>query len=79
MHKSKLVKKFLRDKDFQVHNKHENDALISAILAYKSIKPLLKKIEDRYKNTSKKHLTEEIQNIVLKEKVNIKTAENLLS
>ena len=78
MHKTKLVKKFLKDKDFQVSNKHENDALISAILAYKSIKPLLKKIEDRYKNTSKKHLTEKIKNLVLKEKINIKSAENLL-
>ncbi len=75
-HKTKLVKKFLKKKDFEVNNKHENDALISAILAYKSIKPLLKKIEDRYKD--KKYLVEDIKNIVLKEHVNIKHAEDLL-
>jgi len=77
-HKIKLVKKFLKHKDFEVNNKHENDALISAILAYKSIKPLLKKIEDRYKNTNKKDLIEEIKNIVIKEHINIKDAENLI-
>src|SRR3989344_1883100 len=43
-HKIKLVKKFLKKKDFEIKNKHENDALISAVLAYKSVKPLLKKI-----------------------------------
>ncbi|MEK6907137.1 MAG: DUF460 domain-containing protein, partial [Nanoarchaeota archaeon] len=32
-HKTKLVKKFLKKKGFEINNKHENDALISAILA----------------------------------------------
>jgi len=76
-HKIKLVKKFLKKKDFEIKNKHENDALISAVLAYKSIKPLLKKIEDRYKN--KEYLVEDIKNLVLKEHINIKTAESLIN
>ncbi len=77
-HKTKLVKKFLKKKDFEINNKHENDALISAILAYKSIKPLLKKIEDRYAKTDKKYLIDEIKNLVLKEHISIKDAEGLL-
>ena len=75
-HKVKLVKKFLKHKDFEINNKHENDALISAILAYKSIKPLLKKIDDKYKNSNKEFLIEEIKNLVLEEHVNIKNAED---
>ena len=73
-HKSKLVKKFLKDKKIEVNNKHENDALISAILAYKSIKPLLHKIESKYPELN----VEEIKNLVLKENINIKEAVNLL-
>ena len=69
-HKSKLVKKFLKDKKIEVNNKHENDALISAILAYKSIKPLLHKIESKYPKLN----VEEIKNLVLKENINIKQA-----
>ena len=75
-HKIKLVKKFLKHKDFEISNKHENDALISAILAYKSIKPLLKKIDDKYKDSNKEFLIEEIKNLVLKEHINIKNAED---
>ncbi len=73
-HKSKLVKKFLRKKDFEIKNKHENDALISAILAYKSIKPLLNKIDNKYPNKN----VSEIKNLVLKENINIKKAINLI-
>jgi predicted RNase H-like nuclease (RuvC/YqgF family) len=73
-HKTKLVKKFLKKKDFEVKNKHENDALISAILAYKNIKPLLHKIESKYPKLN----TEEIKNSVLKENINIKRAISLL-
>ena len=69
-HKTKVVKKFLKKRDFEVNNKHENDALISAILAYKSIKPLLNKIENKYPNKA----IEEIKNLVLKENINIKQA-----
>ena len=76
-HKNKLVKKFLKHKDFEIKNKHENDALISAVLAYKSIKPLLKKVEDKYKN--KEYLIGEIKKVVLRKKVNIKEAEDLIS
>ena len=77
-HKNKLVNKFLKKKGFEIKNKHENDALISAILAYKSIKPLLKKIEDKYLNSNKKDSIDDIKNLVLKEHINIKTAEGLL-
>ncbi len=73
MHKTRLVKKFLKHKDIEINNKHENDALISAVLAYKSIKPLLKKIEDKHFELN----TEEIKNLVLKENINIKEAEIL--
>jgi len=69
-HKNKLVKKFLKKKNLEINNKHENDALISAILAYKSIKPLLHKIESKYPNLN----IEEIKNLVLKENINIKQA-----
>ena len=75
-HKIKLVKKFLKHKDFEINNKHENDALISAILAYKSIKPLLKKIDDKYKKSDKEFLIEKIKNLVLKGHINIKNAED---
>lgn len=74
-HKIKLVKKFLKNKDFEVKNKHENDALISAILAYKSIKPLLNKIENKYSELGN---LEEIKNLVLKENINIKQAVDFL-
>jgi len=75
-HKIKLVKKFLKKKNFEIKNKHENDALIAAILAYKSIKNLLKKIEDKY--LDKKYLIDDIKNLVLRDKINIKEAENSL-
>jgi predicted RNase H-like nuclease (RuvC/YqgF family) len=74
-HKLKLVKKFLKDKDIEIKSKHENDALISAILAYKSIKQLLNKIENKYPNLN----VEEIKNLVLKENINIKEAINLVN
>jgi len=73
-HKNKLVKKFLKKKNFEIMNKHENDALISAVFAYKSIKPLLHKIESKYSKLN----TEEIKNLVLKEDINIKRAVELL-
>jgi predicted RNase H-like nuclease (RuvC/YqgF family) len=74
-HKIKLVKKFLKNKDFEINNKHENDALIAAILAYKSIKQLLNKIENKYDD---KYLINNIKNLVLKDRINIKKAENLM-
>ena len=73
-HKSRLVKKFLKKRDIEINNKHENDALISAILAYKSIKPLLNKIENKYSDLN----TDEIKNLVLKQNINIKQAISLL-
>ncbi|MEK6835666.1 MAG: DUF460 domain-containing protein [Nanoarchaeota archaeon] len=77
-HKRIIIKRFLKDKKFQTSNKHESDALIAAILAYKSIKPLLKKIEDKLTNTSKSYLIEDIKKIVVKENINIKDAVKLL-
>ena len=73
-HKSRLVKKFLKKRNIEINNKHENDALISAILAYKSIKPLLNKIENKYSNLN----TDEIKNLVLKENINIKQAISMI-
>ena len=73
-HKHKIAKKFLKKKNFKINNKHENDALISAILAYKSIKPLLNKIENKYPDKN----VEEIKNLVLKENINIKKAIDLI-
>ena len=72
--KQALLRRFLKNKDFEIKNKHERDALIAALIAYKSIKPLIKKIDDKYPRLNK----EEIKNLVLKENINIKEAIRLL-
>ena len=77
-HKRVMIKRFLKNKNFELNNKHESDALIGAVLAYKSIKPLLTKIEDKLAHTSKAYLVEDIKKVVVKNNVNIKEAINLL-
>lgn len=77
-HKRVIIKRFLKNRKFELSNKHESDALIAAILAYKHIKPLLKKVEDKLGNTRKAYLIEDIKKIVVKDNVNIKEAIRLI-
>lgn len=51
-------------KNYEPKNKHQRDALASAIFAYKRIKTLLKKSEDRLRKNNKQ-LTQEIKSILL--------------
>lgn len=57
---------------FKVKNKHERDALASAIFAYKKTKPLLNKIEISLKKNNKEYLSEEIKKVIILNNINIK-------
>ncbi len=59
--KMKLVKKFEKF----IKNKHERDALASAIFAYHKVLPLLKRVDKVVKDNTKK---EEIKAMVIKKK-----------
>jgi predicted RNase H-like nuclease (RuvC/YqgF family) len=59
--KMKLIKKFEKF----IKNKHERDALASAIFAYHKVLPLLKRVDKVLKEDTKK---EEIKAIVIKKK-----------
>ena len=77
-HKRVIIKRFLKNKNFELNNKHESDALIGAVLAYKSIKPLLTKIEDKLIKTDKAYLIDNVKKVVIKDNVNIKEAIKLI-
>ncbi len=52
-------------KDFKVTNKHQRDALASALFAFKSIRSLLNKIDRHLKKRGKKELSDYVKEILL--------------
>jgi len=57
-----------------IKNEHERDALFSALLAFKSIKKLLTKIDYSLKRKNKSYLEQEIKTLTIKEGVPISIA-----
>jgi len=58
-------------KNFKVKNKHQRDALASAIFAYKKLQPFLTKMENKLKEYDKK-TTQTTTELALKKEINIK-------
>lgn len=81
LEKIKLVDRFLKvQKGFiKLRNKHEKDALASALYGLKKINTLIKKIDDHLKQNNKKHLIESVKRKVLLENFPISKAVKLLS
>ncbi|MEK6951704.1 MAG: DUF460 domain-containing protein [Nanoarchaeota archaeon] len=78
--KKKLTKKYLKDKDLKLKNKHEMDALASALFAYKSFKGLFNKIDNEISLLGKKseEISSKVKKLVLVEQIPIKKALNKL-
>lgn len=74
--KTKIVDKFLKKlaERIKIKNKHERDALIAALIGYKKIKPLIKKIDDHLASTGNLMLKKEIHEKVLIKKIPITKA-----
>jgi predicted RNase H-like nuclease (RuvC/YqgF family) len=47
--KNRLAKEFLKNSDFETSNRHERDALASAVYAYNTVKPTMLRIDHRLK------------------------------
>lgn len=65
-------------KDFSARNSHEEDALASAIFAFKEVNPLLRKIRKYLKIVNKEEMINDAARIVFNEKINIKKAVEML-
>ena len=71
LQKRKITKEFLKNKNLKVKNKHEMDALASAIFAYKNFKGLFNKIDNEIKN---EEISSKVKKLVLVEQIPIKKA-----
>jgi len=69
--KKKMTKEYLKEKEIKLKNKHEMDALASALFAYKSFKGLFNKIDNEIEN---EELSSKVKKLVLTEEIPIKTA-----
>ena len=69
--KKKMTKEYLKEKEIKLKNKHEMDALASALFAYKSFKGLFNKIDNEVKN---EEISNKVKKLVLTEEINIKKA-----
>ena len=69
LEKIKSVDTFLKSKKefIKLENKHEKDALVAALYGLKSIRGLLKKIQDHLKEHKKMYLYDKVKNKVLLE------------
>ncbi|MEM1535355.1 MAG: DUF460 domain-containing protein [Candidatus Pacearchaeota archaeon] len=83
--KRALIEKELEKKGKKIHlrNKHEIDALAAALFALKKLRPLLSKIKTKLKERKNRSDVEsdiEIETLykIIKEKLNIKQAEQLI-
>lgn len=63
---------------FDVGDEHQGDALASALLAYKSVKPLLEKIDYFAKKNGKHGIKNKIREMVIMKQVSIKTAVGMI-
>ncbi len=81
LEKVKIVDDFLKTKKefVKIRNKHEKDAVVAAVFCLKSIKPLIKKIEDHLIQHRKIHLIDEVKKKVLLENMPITDAVKELS
>jgi len=68
--KTRLVDEFLKEQEefIKINNKHERDAIASALFAYKQTRKLFDKIENEIDG----ELTDSIKERVLKEKIAIR-------
>jgi hypothetical protein len=75
-----VIEKRVLVQNFQdrVHNDHQRDALSSALFAYRTVRPLLKKIDKVLKKEKKEHLSREVKELLLKKKIAIKTAIDII-
>lgn len=48
--KNRLAKEFLKNSDFEASNRHERDALASAVYAYNTVKPTMLRVDQRLKS-----------------------------
>lgn len=80
LEKIRIVDDFMkRQKEFiKLNNKHEKDALASALYGLKRIRTLIKKIEDHLEQNNAKHLDEMVKRKVLLENVPISKAVKML-
>jgi len=76
--KNNLNNEFRKQTKQKMKNKHQKDALAIAILALKSLNPLLNKIDLRLLQENKQHLSIKIKEQVLVKKIPIKKAIDLL-
>ena len=76
--KNQLSSDFLREKKLRdkikLKDHHQRDALTAAILALKSINPLLNKIENHIIQNNLQHTSEQIKEKVILEKIPIAEA-----
>ena len=56
--------------DFKFKNKHERDALVSAMVAYNALKKVLRKIDRILMEEDKRELKDKVRELVLKRKIN---------
>ncbi|MBI2499677.1 DUF460 domain-containing protein [Candidatus Woesearchaeota archaeon] len=69
--KKKMTKEYLKEKELKLKNKHEMDALASALFAYKSFKGLFNKIDNEINN---EEISNRVKKLVLVEQIPIKKA-----
>lgn len=80
--KKKLTKEYLKDKELKLKNKHEMDALASALFAYKSFKGLFNKIDNEISlflgrkalGKESEEVSSKVKKLVLVEQIPIKKA-----
>ncbi len=63
---------------FSAGNVHENDALASAIFAFRGINPVIRKVRKYLRENGKEELFEEVMKTVLGRKINIKKSVELI-
>lgn len=68
--KTELTKQFREE----IKNTHIRDALAAALYAFKTINPLLKKIDNRLKQFNKQHLAQQVKELVILQDIPISRA-----
>lgn len=76
--KISIAKGYLRNSKYKIKNKHQRDALIAAIIAYKKYRSLFDKIDERLNKINRLDLSEKIKCLVLTKNIPITKAINSL-
>ena len=74
----KIIEKRTMTAGYKALDDHQEDALASALFAYKSIKPLLEKIDSFAAEYKKNNIRELIKEIVILNKISIKNAAEVI-